>query len=329
MTEIVSVIYADESRAALLYRMLEGTRIVVTDRAAFRAAVTKRGVLAFAFVDADLLPQIAGDRLHVVALVDEPAANMVSRTVGLLDAFPWLSHVISTSLWTTSLAKTYLSRLIDRYVIDARPHPEEDVAGRVALLAESHRREARFERMSEFFHKHELSARTIDTLNQVAEELVMNSLYDAPVEAKFFTRAVPRTEQVALPAEKACEISYGVCSNLAFVRVRDPFGALTRDRMLSVLKRCSGGNVRIDPSRGGAGLGMWRVFSSATTLKIVVVPDHLTDITLGIATGDGRVGRQLLSLDLSFEDAAQGFLDSINPSPFEQSITLTGCCADY
>jgi hypothetical protein len=129
----------------------------------------------------------------------------------------------------------------------------------------------------------------------------MNALYNAPTEAGFFKVPVSRTEDVSLPLEHACEITYGVEDGNAFVRLRDTFGALRRDRLVEVLNRCSNAaGVKLDESRGGAGLGVWRVFLAATTIAITVIPGRLTDITVRLAPKQGRSVKQLLAVHLFF-----------------------------
>ena len=138
-----------------------------------------------------------------------------------------------------------------------------------------------------------------------------NALYDAPVEAGYFKNVVPRTQDVNLPPNCACEISYGIDETNGFLRVRDPFGAFTRARLLGVLARCSGGGVSLDESRGGAGLGLWRVFSIASTVAITVVPGRLTDILVGIVTKDAgkrAPGQRLLAVHLFFNSNTEDAL---------------------
>ena len=136
--------------------------------------------------------------------------------------------------------------------------------------------------MRDYFAAQNASAKTIATITDVAEELMTNALYDAPVEAGYFMTRVERTAEVELPPEHACEISYGIDRGNAFVRCRDPFGALKRGRLLNVLDRCSRKNVQLDESRGGAGLGFWRVFSSAAAIAVAVIPGRLTDILVWV-----------------------------------------------
>jgi len=135
---------------------------------------------------------------------------------------------------------------------------------------------------------------------------------------------VPRTEDVELPPDRACEISYGIEAGNAFIRLRDTFGSLTRKRLLDVLNRCNAGAVSIDESRGGAGLGLWRVFSTASTVAISVTPGVVTDILVGIATTDGRIVKQHLAVHLFFAAAPIDPLDELIPDTdaFDESITL-------
>jgi len=252
------------------------------------SAMLRRGPTV-AFVDSVLLPQLAGatTSVPIVGIIDETRADAV-RT---LHTDPWLSHLVTASMLSSPAGRVYLATALER----VRYGPESQVLGatgigRAALLAHSRRREHRFERMREFFAAHGVSNRTIAAISDVAEELVTNALYDAPHEAGTFKHAVERTRDVELPPDKACEISYGIEHGSAFVRVRDPFGALTRRRLIHVLERCSAASgVHLDESRGGAGLGLWRVFSVASTIAVAVIPGTLTDILVRVDATGGRV----------------------------------------
>jgi hypothetical protein len=154
----------------------------------------------------------------------------------------------------------------------------------------------------------------------------MNALYDAPVESGYFKQAVSRTEDVEMPPDHACEISYGIERGNAFVRVRDPFGALQRHRLLEVLNRCNRGTVSLDESRGGAGLGLWRVFTTASTVAVTVIPGRITDILVGIVTKNGRITPGLLAAHMFFAADPATSLDTMAADDdhdlFDQSITL-------
>ena len=304
------MVFAKEASAALLVAALPGPHVRVSSRAELIATIATRAP-AVVFVDFDLLPQIAGATTNVtiVGIIDEPLAGAVRA----FNSFPWLSHLVTSTMLSNPLAGSHIATFLERLQFG----PEQYVlgangVGRVALLVSSARREARFERMREFFSSHRVPARTIASINDVAEELVTNALYDGPVEAGYFKTPVPRSENVELPPEHACEISYGIEQGSVFVRIRDPFGALTRNRLLGVLNRCNTTGVPLDESRGGAGLGLWRVFSAASTIAITVIPGRLTDILVRLETKKRRSGgKQLCAIHMFFPeehslDGAQG-----------------------
>ncbi len=295
-----SLVFAREEIATPLCAAIPGC-VRITSRAEVIAALAIRPPLV-AFVDVELLPQLDGETngVPIVGIIDDTLGGSV-RT---LTAFPWLSHLVTEAMLSSPFAQSHLSMLLERLEHGPEFHViAEAGTGRVALLTSSVRRDARFERMREFFAAHGASAKTVAASSDVAEELVTNALYDAPLEAGYFTSAVPRTEDVNLPPEHACEISYGVESGSVFIRIRDPFGALTRNRMLGVLNRCNSTSVPLDESRGGAGLGLWRVFSAATAISITVIPGRLTDILVRIEKTKGRAVKQTHAVHLFFPEA--------------------------
>lgn len=300
-TKLYSLVFAGEATTALVRAATPGPLICVTRRTELVAVAATRGP-AVAFVDLDLLPQLGGGMtdLFVVGIVDDTHGGAIRALV----AFPWVTHLITTSMLSGPDARAHIAALLERLESGPANHVLGGPGlGRTALLGNSSRREARFERMREFFAGQSISARTISAINDIAEELVTNALYDAPVEAGYFTTPVLRTEEVELPPEHACEISYGIEHESAFVRVRDPFGALTRARLLNVLNRCTAAGVSLDESRGGAGLGLWRIFSTASTIAITVIPGALTDIHVRIEARKRRsAGKQLLAVHLFFPE---------------------------
>ena len=320
------IVYAGEPRASQLCAVSPRPCVRVTSRAQL-IAECKRRPHAVAFVDADLLSNTATDRprVPIVAILDEVQAELLPRTIRAFDSFPWLAHCVSAAMLVSPQAKPHLTMFLDRLF----EGPEQQIlgeatVGRVAKLARASRREARFERMHRFFAKHGLSDRAISSISDVAEELVMNALYDAPVEAGYFKKAVPRTEDVELSPDRACEISYGIEDGNAFVRLRDPFGAFTRSRLLEVLERCSSNAVALDESRGGAGLGLWRIFTTASTIAITVIPGRLTEVFIGMATHKGRLVKQLRAVDLYFMPRSSLPVeeDSQQHEMLDQSVTL-------
>ena len=286
---------------------------------------------AVAFVDSELLSQLDMRKLQIpiVAVIDD-SNRILPSSIATLATYPWLAHTLSASALKSPTITTRLEQLLDRLFegFDHRVLGENGV-GRIAMLADASRRNERFARMRDFFTNHGLSERLLTAAEEVAEELVMNALYDAPFEAGYFSEAVPRSDNVALPQEHACEISYGVEQDEIFVRLRDTFGALTRERLIEVLTRCSSSAVQLDETRGGAGLGLWRIFSAANTVSIMVIEGQVTDIVVSMAAQSKRAAKALRSIDLHFRARQQppnDWLDSVvlptEMDAMDQSVTL-------
>ncbi len=324
------VAYSREPRASCLSSVAPRPVVKVRSAAELMVEVARRHRVVV-FIDADLLAQLGSQRITfpVVAIIEDQTNAALPKAVKMFAAYPWISHCISAAMLMTLDANKYLGSLLDRLLAHKNEHVlGASGVGRVALLARASRREERFERMQQFFKKHKLNSRALTALAEVAEELVMNALYDAPLEAGHFKQAVPRTDDVNLPDERACEISYGVEGDHAFVRLRDTFGALQKSRLLEVLVRCSGAaDVQLDESRGGAGLGLWRVFSVASSIIVTVVPGSVTDILVNVAIANGKLVKQLTAINLFFtppkkEDWLDDLALSDRPALFDQSVTL-------
>ena len=322
------LILASDEHAAALSAALVVRSVRVQDRAELVSHATKERPAAV-FVDCDRLPELEGELagVPIVAVVDTPPAETLSKIVHVLASHTAVAHVLAAALLASPVGRSQLNSLVERL----GGGPEHDLlgtasVGRIAMLAQASRRQARFDRIEQYFSKHGVSSRTISAIYEVAEELVMNALYNAPAEAGHFKTPVSRTEDVTLPADRACEISYGLEEGTPFVRVRDTFGALHHDRLLEVLTRCNTSDVAIDESRGGAGLGLWRVFSMATTITITVIPGRLTDMLVRIEPRRGKRPKQLLRVDLYFLPDSQKVADALatdeDSSLFDHSVTM-------
>jgi hypothetical protein len=166
----------------------------------------------------------------------------------------------------------------------------QNVRGRRAFLYSSEAVEARLDRFEQFADGLGAGSRTIAIMRDLATELISNAMYDAPFESGRIPGPVPRTAVVELPADQPVEVSYGVSSELLFFSVRDPYGSFRRERLMQVLSRCAGDDGdTLDESRGGAGLGLWRVFSKSSLFVCAVEPNLSTEMLVALPLSGGRL----------------------------------------
>jgi hypothetical protein len=299
--------------------------VIVLDRAAFVEAAR---FVRVAFVDEAALHELDAPPAGVTVIAVCDATLPVAMT--WLESRPWLAHVVGAATLTSAIGPRYLAGLVEIVQQGRRDllHLIGDrVAGRLARVAQSSQRATRLQRITEFMTDHELG-RLAWTVRDVTEELLTNALYNAPVTAGMFEQPVARTTEVVLPSTHACEVMYGIHDQqLAYVRVRDVFGSLTRDRLVGVLRRCADGDmsVRLDDSMGGAGLGLWRIFSAGAFVAIDVTPGRSTEFVVGLLKRTARTSaNEPLGIHLFFRslDDAEPAETPANPALLENSVPV-------
>jgi anti-sigma regulatory factor (Ser/Thr protein kinase) len=123
--------------------------------------------------------------------------------------------------------------------------------------------------------------RKMNEILTIAEELILNALLNAPVDAqgnRIYANK-PREEEVALPPEHASLLSFAADGDRVAIACRDPFGSLDPDNLLRSLRRCAdieSNGVRTD-GQGGAGIGLFIVYRFADHMVVNLSPGHATE----------------------------------------------------
>lgn len=117
------------------------------------------------------------------------------------------------------------------------------------------------------------------TSGDLVHELLMNAVYDAPVDQHGTPRfAYDRKREVTLADHEASTLRVGCDGILLCVQVSDPFGRLGREHVLNGLARgLSGGEV--DDRGGGAGLGLVVCHNATVSMVFDINPGKQTVVT--------------------------------------------------
>lgn len=191
--------------------------------------------------------------------------------VGLLVDHPWLCHLMSADTLEHPMAAPHLRELLATFTAGSVPRLTDWMqAGRRIRLTHASSRTERLSRMCEFFTSNGVGAPEIARLRDVGDELLTNAFYNAPYVAGAAPKPISRDQDVAVPADLACELVYGSSANLAIVRVRDPFGSLDRPRFVSATAQ-------------GDKSGLGRLIANAALIGVSVVNDRHTEMLVGIA----------------------------------------------
>lgn len=116
----------------------------------------------------------------------------------------------------------------------------------------------------------------------ITEELLMNTLYDAPAAAGIERfKSIEQTTTIELDENEQGLLSYGCDGQILAISSRDPFGALQQDKVFKYLKKVLKRNDSeelIDTKKGGAGLGLFKILFSSHSLVCNVEKGKCTEI---------------------------------------------------
>ncbi len=119
-----------------------------------------------------------------------------------------------------------------------------------------------------------------DRIQLVADELLMNALYHAPVDERGNELHADITPKELAQRERIApiEVQYGCSGRFFGISVRDGFGSLTREKALHYLQRASAAEATIEEKKSGAGLGLISVLKSVSKLVFNLDPGYSTEV---------------------------------------------------
>lgn len=134
-------------------------------------------------------------------------------------------------------------------------------------------------RIQDFVTALQVPKRLAEMASELSHELLMNALYDAPVDDRGVPRyAGDRKAVVSLPSDDAARIRCATDGTRLVIQVRDRFGGLQRRHVVDGLARGLAGG-EMDQSHGGAGLGMSVCHHNALAIFFDVARGRHTEVT--------------------------------------------------
>ncbi len=137
------------------------------------------------------------------------------------------------------------------------------------------------DQLSGFLTELAIGGRSVRRVLDVVDELVMNAVYDAPVDAQGHAlyAGVSRSTPVILRSQERAIFSYGSDGRTLALSISDPFGGLSISTFRRyIAKGLRGGNDQIDQKDGGAGLGLYLQFENVGSLCLNVQPGLRTEV---------------------------------------------------
>lgn len=120
--------------------------------------------------------------------------------------------------------------------------------------------------MEDYFKSMGIRSSILSRVFIVAEEMMMNAVYDAPtnIHGKSIFNHLTRQNEIILDTHQISQLSYACDGTYLAVSVCDPFGALTKKHILNYLKSCYDGKAgSLNEGKGGAGRGLHQILENS------------------------------------------------------------------
>ena len=285
-------------RLAAAVELGGATPVMVRDLAVLDGQVAAGTPLPFRFVifgfEGGGAPLAAVcDRLRAGAqLVAVVSSTTLANTIELLND-PRCNHVVVADEEGLSTISVTINKFVtgDLFGIEKYLPPGTEV--QLTRLRDYKGRTTAIDEVLAYAEKIGVRSKIRASIGQVCEELLMNALYDAPIDAA----GNPVFAEVELKARlqqlspRPVSIRYAATDTGFAVSVRDRFGRLDKSTVLRYIHKCLHSSEQIDRKMYGAGLGIYLIANAATQFVMNVAPGMATEV---ICTFDRKGARGLL-----------------------------------
>lgn len=173
-------------------------------------------------------------------------------------------------------------------------------------VGSSQQRDQVVQRVQDFILALQVPKRIGEMMSELAHELLMNAMYDAPVDANGQHKyAIDRKAEITLPEDEHARLRLATDGTRVVLQVRDRFGGLQRKHVVDGLARGLAGG-EMDQSHGGAGLGMAVCHHNALAMFFDVAHGRHTEVTAMVELDLNLREVRTLARSLHLFDAVAG-----------------------
>jgi CRP-like cAMP-binding protein len=194
----------------------------------------------------------------------------VQGNLSILKDNRYVEHIISRDSEdknaTIRYVLTALGKLLNKDIFGIEKYLTWGVEVQKKMVTHSGQRESLRDDMCAYFKKMGVRTSVIDRVNTVVEEMLMNAIYDAPVDSqgKSLFNHLTRKNEIQLDTHQQSKLRYASDGVLLAVSVVDPFGSLNRDIIIDYLLTCYNGAAgSLNEQKGGAGRGLHQIIENA------------------------------------------------------------------
>lgn len=182
---------------------------------------------------------------------------------------------------TMQLLSTAVTKLASQKIFGLGRYLREGYESNEAAYQKSDDRKDLISAVKEKFSKLGIRSTVLDTVGGVLEEMLMNAIYDAPVDStgEALYNKLDRKNPVFLKTSEQGILRYACDGRHLAVSVEDPFGALRPQILLSYLQSCYQGQAgSLQNGKGGAGRGLHQIVENSEVVIFNVQPKIKTEV---------------------------------------------------
>lgn len=240
-----------------------------------------------------------------------PPHRLFAVTDGALNQYP---HLFDFPIFGHHLQRRFMSPAPDLYtrlvVASLTPapfgigryFPKGTPTQKITLRRSSHK-QAAVEALNNFLSKRGVASRLAQLAAQASDELVMNAIFDAPVDAEgySFRKDIDRSSDFELKPEMGVDIEIACAEEYTGICVADTYGSFKRSLLLSLLRKDYQERAYIvKAEEKGAGLGVHGLIQAGLSILFVCKPGNRTEVTVFFPNSrnykEFRSGPRFLSL---------------------------------
>jgi len=223
-----------------------------------------------------ILPRLRGDCLAIVVL----PRMQLSAVVELMQLSDRVTGVMVAEDFDPRTLSALAMRALTGDVFGLDKMVTWGIQVHSQVVGDFHEKSLCMSQIAEFAELVGVPRLAREAIEQCVDEMVMNALYDAPVdeEGTPIFLDVPIKTRISLRTEQVVVVQYAYDGRQFAVSVRDSFGSIARDTVLGMLHKCLHAEQPVDRRAGGAGVGLYLMASTSTAVYFHVAPGVATEV---------------------------------------------------
>lgn len=213
-------------------------------------------------------------------------SDQIPTYLPALKALKSTPHIVSRDdsdrTFTVKNIVTTVTKLLSRDFFGLEKYISWGVDVQTMPVVSSKQRAQIIADVNAYFEKLGVRRANRDRVQCVLEEMLMNAIYDAPIdkEGKSIYNHLPRTVDLNLKPEEQGMVRFATDGMLIAVSVQDPFGSLKGSTILRYLEANYGGtahDMNAQENKGGAGRGLHQIVENSDLVVFNVDPGKKTE----------------------------------------------------